>query len=49
MNHSAEVAKDYMARHGTPEEVGMLRDHFDTLLQKGGKITITITMAMEEV
>ena len=47
MNHSAEVAKDYMVRHGTPEHVRMLRDHFDSLLQKGGKITIT--RAMEEV
>ena len=47
MDHSAELFKDYVARHGTPEHVRMLRDSLDSLAQKGRKITIT--RAMEEV
>ena len=46
MKHSAEVAKDYVARHGTPEDVRKMRDYLDSLVQDK---KVTITRELEEV
>ena len=39
MDDATEIVKDYVARHGTPEHVRMLRDHLESL--QGPSISIT--------
>lgn len=46
MEHSAEVVKDYVAKHGTPEHVRMVRDRFNSMVQGP---SISITRTLEEV